>query len=141
LTAEIDYKAAFKNMPGAVVLLSPELVVLDVSNGYLDVVGRGPEQIIGRKIFEAFAENPRDPNDTGPRDLRDSLETVLATGEPDFMNARYDVEDPVHPGEFEERYFAVANMPCCGTTGQIGMIIHMAQEVTSVVRRADAANS
>ncbi len=128
-------------MPGAVALLSPELVILDVSNGYLDAAGRGPEEIIGRNILEAFPENPRDPDDTGPRDLRASLEAVLASGEPDFMNpTRYDVEDPGHPGEFEQRYWAIANMPVRADDGHISMIIHMAQEVTPLVRMAHASN-
>jgi|SRR5215469_5311013 len=137
----VDYEAAFKHMPGAVALLSPELVILDVSNGYLDAAGRGPEKMIGRHILEAFPENPIDPDDTGPRDLRASLETVLATGEPDFLNpTRYDVEDAAHPGEFEQRYWAVANMPVCTSDGSVCMIIHMAQEVTPLVHQVDASN-
>ncbi|MGO8956308.1 MAG: PAS domain-containing protein [Streptosporangiaceae bacterium] len=138
---QVDYEAAFKNLPGAAALLSPELVILDVSHGYLEAAGRGPDEIIGRNILEAFPENPHDPDDTGPRDLRASLEAVLASGEPDFMNpTRYDVEDPVHPGVFEERYWAIANMPVRTADGHVSMIIHMAQEVTHLVRRADAIN-
>ena len=142
MTVEVDYEAAFKNMPGAVALLSPELVILDVSNGYVDAIGRDPDQLIGRNIIEAFPENPRDPDDTGPRDLRTSLETVLTNAEPDYMSPlRYDVEDPVHPGEFEQRYWAIANMPCRTPAGQVAMIVHMAQEVTHLVRMANASNS
>ena|SRR5215472_17837044 len=137
----VDYEAAFRHMPGAVALLSPELVILDVSNGYLDAAGREADTIIGRHIFEAFPENPRDADDTGPRDVRTSLETVLASGEPDFLNpTRYDVEDPAHPGEFEQRYWAVANMPVCAANGQVSMIIHVAQEVTPLVHQVDASN-
>lgn len=138
---QVDYEAAFKYMPGAVALLSPELVILDVSNGYVDAAGRGPGEIIGRNILEAFPENPRDPDDTGPRDLRASLEEVLESGEPDFVNpTRYDVEDSVHPGEFEQRYWAIANVPVCAPDGKVCMIIHMAQEVTPLVRMANATN-
>jgi PAS domain-containing protein len=141
LMRQIDYEVAFKNLPGAAALLSPELVILDISDCYLDAAGRGPDEIIGRNILEAFPENPRDPDDTGPRDLRASLEAVLATGEPDFMNpTRYDVEDRAHPGEFEERYWAIANMPVHAADGHISMIVHMAQEVTSAVRMARAIN-
>jgi PAS domain-containing protein len=137
----IDYEAAFKKLPGATALLSPDLVILDVSDGYLDAAGRGPAEIVGRNILEAFPKNPHDADDTGPRDLLDSLEAVLATGEPDFMNpTRYDVEDLAHPGEFEERYWAVANMPICAADGHVSMIIHMAQEVTPLVRMARVTN-
>jgi PAS domain-containing protein len=137
----VDYEAAFRHMPGAVALLSPELVILDVSNGYLDAAGREADKMIGRNILEAFPENPDDPDATGPRDLRVSLETVLASGEPHFVNpTRYDVEDSAHPGEFEQRYWAVANMPVCAADGQVSMIIHMAQEVTPLVHQVDASN-
>lgn len=139
--SEIDYEAAFKHLPGAVALLSPELVILDVSDGYLDAAGRGPDEIVGRHILEAFPDNPRDPDDRGPSELRASLEEVLASGEPDFMNpTRYDVEDVAHPGTFEQRYWAVANMPVCAPDGRVCMIVHMAQEVTPLVRSAHAAN-
>ncbi len=142
MTAHIDYRAAFKSLPGAVALLSPDLVVLDVSNSYLDATGRGLEDIVGRNILEAFPENPRDPDDTGPRDLRASLETALATGLPDFMEpTRYDVEDPGHPGEFEERYWTVANIPVYDADGQINLIVHMAHEVTYLVHQDRSRNA
>ncbi len=142
MTPQVDYKAAFKNLPAAVAVISPDLVILDVNDRYLDAAGRGSDEIVGRNIIDAFPENPRDPGDTGPRDLRASLEAVLATGMPDFMNlTRYDVEDPGHPGHFEERYWAVANAPVCDAAGEVTVIIHVAQEVTHVVRMARAANA
>jgi PAS domain-containing protein len=139
--SQIDYEAAFKKLPGAVALLSPELVILDVSDGCLDATGRGLVEIVGRNIFEAFPDNPKDPHSTGQHDLRKSFEAVLATGEPDFLNpTRYDVEDPANPGRFEERYWAVANIPVRAADGRVSMIINMAQEVTPIVRMAHAAN-
>jgi PAS domain-containing protein len=142
VTQQIDYRAAFKSMPGAVALLSPDLVILDVSNCYLDAAGCGPDKIIGRNIIEAFPDNPRDPDDTGPRDLLSSLQSVLATGLPDFINTtKYDVEDRGHPGEFEERYWTIANVPVCDANGRTTMIVHMAQEQTNLVHGARSANA
>jgi PAS domain-containing protein len=142
MTHHINYRAAFKCMPGAVALLSPDLIILDISDGYLDAAGCSSERILGRNILEAFPENPHDPDDTGPRDLRASLESVLATGLPDYINAtKYDVEDPGHPGEFEERYWTIANVPVRDDEGQIIMIIHMAHEQTNRVHGAQSANA
>lgn len=141
MTPEVDYEAAFKHLPGAVALLNPELVILDVSNGYLDAAGCELDVIIGRNILEAFPENPNDPEDTGPGDLRESLTTVLASGEPDFLKTvKYDVEDRVRPGEFEDRYWAIANVPICAADGQVSMIVHMVHEVTPSVRTALSSN-
>jgi PAS domain-containing protein len=142
VTQQIDYEAAFKNLPGAVALLNPDLVVLDVSNGYLDAAGREMDEIVGRNIIEAFPVNPRDPDDTGPRELRGALESVLATGMPAFLGpTRYDVEVPSQPGDFEERYWAIANTPVCDADGQVVMIVHMAQEVTHLVHMDRARNA
>jgi PAS domain-containing protein len=139
---QIDYKAAFKCMPGAVALLSPDLVIMDVSDGYVDAAGRRSEDIVGRNILEAFPNNPVDPGDTGPQNLRASLEAVLTNRMPDFIDpTRYDVEDPGRPGEFEERYWAIANVPVCDTGGQISMIVHIAQEVTNLVHEARSTNA
>ena len=141
MTQHIDYEAAFKGLPGAVALLSPDLVILDVSDGYLDAAGREGE-IVGRRILEAFPANPADSGDVGPRDLRTSLETVLTTGQPDFIDPiRYDVEVPGHPGEFEERYWTIANVPVRDADGEIMMIVHQAQEVTNVMHAARSSNA
>ena len=129
-------------MPGAVALLSPDLVILDVSDGFLDAAGRRMDDIVGRNILDAFPVNPRDPGDTGPRDLQASLEAVLANGMPNFIDpTRYDLEDPGRPGEFEERYWAIANVPVCDVGGQICMIVHIAQEVTNLVHAVRSTNA
>jgi PAS domain-containing protein len=142
VTQQIDYRAAFKCLPGAVALLSRDLIILDVSDGYLDAAGRGQDTIVGRNILEAFPENVRDPDDTGPRDLRASLESVLTSGLPDFIHTtKYDVEDPGHPGTFEERYWTIANIPVCDADGRPTMIVHMAQEQTNLVHGARSANA
>jgi PAS domain-containing protein len=123
-------------------MLTPDLVILDVSDGYLDAAGRALDEILGRNILEAFPDNPRDPGDTGPRDLRASLEAVLSSGMPDFIGpTRYDVEVSGHPGEFEERYWAIANVPVRDADGHVTMIVHMAQEVTSLVHAARSTNA
>jgi len=142
MTPQIDYQAAFRSMPAATALLSPDFVILDASAGYLEAAGRTLEEVVGHNILEAFPANPEDPGDTGPQDLRESLEAVLATRDRNFMQlTRYDVEDHSQPGLFEERYWAVVNAPVCRDTGDVAMIVHMAAEVTHQVRQAQAVNA
>jgi PAS domain-containing protein len=134
--AEIDYEAIFRAFPGATALLSPDLTIIDVNEDFLASVGRVPEEVVGRNIFEAFPQNPADPGELGPRNLRASFEAVLATGERDAMDlVRYDVEIPGKPGFFEERYWAVVNTPVFGRHGEVIVIENRAEEATFIVRQ------
>src|SRR5215813_7149912 len=136
LDTTIDYKAVFRTLPGALALVTPEGVILDVNEAFLESSGRSREQVLGRNMFDAFPENPDDPDMLGPAQLRGSFESVLATGEPDtVMPIRYDVEDPGRPGEFEERYWAVINTPVRSADGRITLIAHKAEEVTHIVNQ------
>jgi PAS domain S-box-containing protein len=133
----IDYQAVFRTLPGALALVTPDGVILDVNEGYLEAAGRTREHVLGRNLFELFPENPDDPGDVGPAQLRESFESVVASGEPHaMMPIRYDVEDPGRPGAFEERYWAVINTPLRSLDGQVMMIAHKADEVTHIVNQS-----
>jgi len=133
----IDYQAVFRILPGALAVLTPDGVILDVNEGFLEAGGRTREQVLGRSIFDAFPQNPLGPGDAGPPRLRHSLRSVADSGEPDVIAPiRYDVEVPGAPGEFEERYWAVVNTPMRDRHGQVTMIIHKADEITHIVNEA-----
>ena len=136
---EIDYQRVFKIAPCPAAVLSPDLTVLDVNDEYLAAVGRKREDLLGHSPFDLFPDRP-DPADTGPRDLRASLEAVLASGERQVVSlTRYDVEDPGRPGVFEERYWNVFSTPLLSDTGRVMMIVLIAHEVTPIISqfRAD----
>ena len=134
---KIDYQAVFRTLPGALALLTPEGVVLDVNEGFLEAAGRKREHVLGRNIFDAFPQNPDDPDDEGPTQLRVSFEAVVASGEADvLMPIRYDLEDPGRPGDFEERYWNVINTPVRSPDGRVMMIAHKADEVTHSVNQS-----
>ena len=133
---EIDYRAAFQDLPGACALLTPDLVILDVNRDFLDVMGRDREDLAGRPIFEAFPANPAMHEQDPQRNLRSSLETVLATGMRDAMGTnRYDLEVQGHPGEFEERYWAITNGPVLSSDGEVVLIINRVEEITHIIRQ------
>jgi PAS domain S-box-containing protein len=133
----IDYRAVFRTLPGALALLTPEGVILDVNEGFLDAAGRELGQVLGRSLFDAFPENPADPGDHGPAQLRGSFARVVASGERDVMSPiRYDVEDPGRPGEFEERYWAIINTPLRSESGEVTLIASKSDEVTHIVNES-----
>lgn len=132
----IDYQAVFRTQPGVLAVVTPDGVILDANEGCLEAAGCEREHALGRNLFELFPENPDDPGDKGPAQLRESFDSVVASGEPDAMKPiRYDVQDPGRPGAFEERYWAVTNTPLHSPEGQVMMIAHKADEITHIVNQ------
>lgn len=136
---EIDYKRVFEIGPYRTAVLSPDLTILDVNDEYLTASGLKREDLLGHSPFDLFPDLPDDPADTGPRDLRASLEAVLASGEPDVVSlTRYDVEDPGRPGVFEERYWNVVSTPLLAGTGRVMMIVVTSHDVTPIISQLRA---
>ncbi|WP_354644373.1 PP2C family protein-serine/threonine phosphatase [Kitasatospora camelliae] len=131
----IDYAAVFRALPALVALLTPELTYADVNDEFVRASGRPREELVGRYLFDVFPDNPNDPAATGSRNLRASLERVLATGERDTMALqRYDVESLERPGEWEERYWSPVNAAVEGPDGRVDLLLHRVEEVTELIR-------
>ena len=95
------YRSIFESIPGLNLILSPDFVMVAVTNSYLAATMTTREGIIGRKLFDVFPDNPGDPAASGTKNLRRSLETVLKTKKPHTMAVqRYDIRQP---GEGEYR--------------------------------------
>ncbi|MCX5609901.1 MULTISPECIES: PP2C family protein-serine/threonine phosphatase [unclassified Streptomyces] len=135
----IDYQAVFDALPGAVALLTPDLVFLDANEAYLSMSGRTREQVVGGYLFDVFPDNPTDPDATGMYNLRTSLERVVATGERDTMALqRYDVEYHDRPGVWQERYWSPVNVPVRAPDGSVALLLHRVEEVTELIRAQSA---
>jgi light-regulated signal transduction histidine kinase (bacteriophytochrome) len=92
------------------------------------------EQVIGRKIFEVFPDNPADAGATGVRNLNASLARVFQTRAPDTMTVqKYDIRSP-EDGLFVERYWSPRNVPVVGKDGDVLYIIHRIEDVTDFVQ-------
>ncbi|MER7948707.1 SpoIIE family protein phosphatase [Streptomyces sp. NPDC096079] len=131
----IDYEAVFQALPAAAALLTPGLVYADVNEAFLTISGRTREQLLGRYLFDVFPDNPGDPSATGMRNLRASLERVLATGERDTMALqRYDVESVDRPGQWQERYWSPVNVPVLAPDGSVALVLHRVEEVTELIQ-------
>jgi serine phosphatase RsbU (regulator of sigma subunit) len=138
----IDYAAVFQALPGMVAVLTPELFFADANEEFLRTAGRKREQVVGRRLFEVFPDNPNDPEATGVRNLEASLRRVLATGERDAMALqRYDVEDPERPGHWQERYWSPCNAPVLGPDGEVALLVHRVEEVTELIRARGDRNT
>ncbi|WP_326597935.1 PP2C family protein-serine/threonine phosphatase [Streptomyces sp. NBC_01803] len=131
-TPQIDYRTLFYATPTPYLVLGPDLVIIDVNQAYLVATGRTREDLIGQYIFEAFPENPGDPNTNGARNLNASLHRVLRSRKPDTMAVqKYDIPVADRPGVFEERWWSPINTPVLGPEGQVAWIIHRVADVTA----------
>ncbi|MGW0085244.1 PP2C family protein-serine/threonine phosphatase [Streptomyces sp. NPDC003393] len=132
---EIDYKAIFDASPSAMLVLTPDLLILDANASYQDLVGRKRHQLINRYVFDVF------PKPDGIDDLQASLLRMLESRVQDVAGPiRHDVEDPDRPGVFVERYWSPINAPVLDSQGHIVMVVHRLEEITGLVR-AEGAGS
>ncbi|MEU9130927.1 SpoIIE family protein phosphatase [Kitasatospora sp. NPDC048540] len=135
----VDYGAVFRALPSPTLILTPDLVMVDANEAYLRTSGRTLADLAGRYVFDVFPDNPADPEASGVRTLRASLERVVLTGAPDSMALqKYDVELPDRPGEFEERYWSPVNTPVLGPDGRVALVVHRVEEVTALVKQLKA---
>ncbi|MFD9460300.1 PP2C family protein-serine/threonine phosphatase [Streptomyces sp. NPDC060027] len=131
----IDYQALFAVTPSPCMVLGPDLVLADVNESACRVTGRTREDLLGRYLFDAFPDNPADPDADGVRNLHGSLRRVLRSKEPDTMAPmKYDIPVADRPGEFEERWWSAINTPVLGPDGQVEWILHRGEDVTSFIR-------
>jgi two-component system cell cycle sensor histidine kinase/response regulator CckA len=131
-----DFQLLFHSAPNLYLVLTPSLAIVAVSDAYLRATLTKREDILGRGVFEVFPDNPEDPEATGVRNLRTSLERVLQYRVADTMAVqKYDIRKPdAEGGGFEERHWSPANSPVLGPDGELAYIIHSVADVTEIVR-------
>lgn len=132
----VDFRLLFASLPTPYLILTPDLKIVAANDAYLQATQRTREEIVGRDMFDAFPDNPDDPEATGTRNLHASLDRVLATRRADTMPVqKYDILRPAESGSgFEERYWSPVNSPVLDDDGQVVYIIHRVEDVTDFVR-------
>lgn len=132
----VDYRLLFESAPGLYLVLSPDLVIVAVSDAYLRATMTKRETIVGRGLFDVFPDNPDDPANSGTRNLKASLDRVIRDRVPDAMPLqKYDIRRPdTEGGGFEERFWSPVNNPVLGPRGELLHIIHRVEDVTDFVR-------
>ena len=78
-----DFYIIFDATPGNYLLLDRDFTIVGVNQCYLNATMTRREQIVGRGLFDIFPDNPNDPSADGVRNLRASLDRVLAGKQPD----------------------------------------------------------
>ncbi|MEV6006185.1 SpoIIE family protein phosphatase [Streptomyces sp. NPDC051976] len=134
MTSTIDYQALFAATPSPYLVLGPDLVIVDVNEAYLRATARTRDNLVGQYLFDAFPDNPADPDADGVRNLDASLHRVLRSKAPDTMAVqKYDIPIAGRPGAFEKRWWSPINAPVLAPDGQVAWIIHRVEDVTAFV--------
>ena len=139
---QIDYQAIFNVLPGMLVVLDLDYVILDVNDCYAETTGRTRDQLIGRNAFEIFPGNPADASDTGAQEIRASFDRARTSAEPDVVRlVRYDIEDAGRPRVYEERYWSVVTSPLVDDDGNVTSLVVCIHEATAAVSQMKAQAS
>ncbi|MFJ1546608.1 PAS domain-containing protein [Streptomyces sp. NPDC088246] len=64
-------------------MLDPDLVIVDVNEAYLRAAGRSRQDLIGQHLFDAFPDDPADPDADDVQNLGPSLRRVLGSKKPE----------------------------------------------------------
>jgi signal transduction histidine kinase len=133
-----DFTKIFDYTPGIFLVLlpdSPKFTIIAANKARMEATKTNKDQI-GRGLFEMFPDNPDDPNASGEKHLRHSLEQVIENLKPNTMAVqKYDIPRPESEGGgFEEKYWSPINSPVLDDNGKLLYIIHQVEDVTEFIR-------
>jgi len=133
--SESRYLALFTVSPVPILVLdtnAPDFTILAANDAYLAATLTRPDNLIGRRMFDVFTDDPDRSGTHGSEKLALSLARVLATRQTDVMGrTRYDIVTPA--GRFEPHWWDVSNAPMLDASGEVTAIIHQVHRVTDVL--------
>ncbi|MGH9310622.1 MAG: PAS domain-containing sensor histidine kinase [Vicinamibacterales bacterium] len=137
----VDFKALFEASPNAYMLLDRELRYVAANAAYLRETASRLEDLLGRRILDVFPHDPADPVNESATRLRNSLERVIHTGEPDVLALiRYRVPQLVDGRvEVEDRYWSATHTPIKNEHGAVVYVLQHTVDVTELQRLREAA--
>ena len=132
--APLDHQRLFQGLPTAYLVMTPDLVIAEANEAYLELLGRTREDLIGRPVFEAFPPSPDALDEAGRNPLQTSFERARDTGRPDALPLfRYSVSDTA-TGEVVERWWSLISAPLLDEDGRTAMVLQRVEDVTDYVR-------
>ncbi|MEN3276345.1 MAG: hypothetical protein V7631_2135 [Massilia sp.] len=131
-----DYQALFRASPYPYLVMTPDLTIVAASGTYLRSVQRTEAEIVGRHVFEAFPQDPDNPESTDISEVKASLLRALAKGQPDTTAfVRYSVAVDTPAGrKYEERYWSTVHTPVLDEQGKPILVFQNPVDVTDLYR-------
>ena len=134
MSAAIDFRALFDSSPNAYMLLDRQLRFVAANEAYLRATASRLDDLLGRHVIDVFPHDPADRSNQSATMLRESLERVLASGEPDVLALiRYRVPR-LRDGrpEMEDRFWSATHTPIRGDSGDVAYILQHTVDVTDL---------
>ncbi|WP_210463259.1 PAS domain-containing protein [Rufibacter roseolus] len=130
-SAPLALPSLLRAIPGLHLFLSPELIILEATDAYLEATLKD-SSIIGKYLFDVFPDNPAVPGLNSELNLKQSLHYALTHKvEHTMALQRYDVTRPQEMGGgFEEKYWQPSNKPVLNAAGEVQYLIHSVVDVT-----------
>ncbi|MCQ4288154.1 PAS domain-containing protein [Pseudomonas stutzeri] len=128
------FEALFRASPNAYLLLDRELTILDANEAYLKLTARELDDIVGRRIHDAFAADPQAPETTHVEELLESFARVLRTGAVDTLPIiRYSIAVSADSGAaYEDRYWSATHTPLLDERGEVIAILQHTMDITEM---------
>ncbi len=128
------FEALFRKAPNAYLLLDRELTILDANEAYLKLTARELDDIVGRRIHDAFAADPQAPETTHVEELLESFARVLRTGAVDTLPIiRYSIAVSADNGAaYEDRYWSATHTPLLDERGEVTAILQHTMDITEM---------
>lgn len=128
--------SVFEATPGKRVVFlpnAPQFTIIAASNDMCHFLRLPKEQFVGKSVFDAFPDNPADPEASGVKNLLASLQHVLQfKTEHRMERQRYDVA--IDGGAFTKIYWQNNSVPVLDENGEISCIVHTAEDITEQVK-------
>lgn len=138
-TVGLDLERLFEASPNPYMVLDRALCYVAANRAYLEVTGSDLASILGKNLFEAFPNDPNDPNNEPRRLLERSLEKVLATGQRDVLAYLPYRVAPAPGAEPELRIWSATHVPLLDANGEVELILQHTQDVTNLHRASTEA--
>ena len=131
-----DFERIFNALPAQYAAYDLDWNIVAMTDSLLASLGRAREDVVGRNQFEAFPDDPNDPEASGNATMLGAFERVLEEKTGHVLPiTRYDIADA--DDVFRERHWRPLNEPVFDGEGRIQYVIHGVEDVTDSVRDAE----
>ncbi|MDO6390448.1 PAS domain-containing protein [Pontibacter sp. BT731] len=119
----------FRALPRLYAVLTPDLVIVEITDILLKGLHLTREQILGHSLFDLFPNNPNQPESRVA--VMECLQHALVHKEP-FHNPRLRYDIQLGAG-YEERYWSATTVPVLNDAKEVQYLIHEVIDVTDKI--------